>query len=89
MVSQPRGSCFAVCCVLPAGPAIEYGCKFELYIFSFVFLKTTFFWLLVHTRRRLLGARGKTEKIYCLTVVLVMLICICRANSTENWHDPM
>lgn len=40
--SQPRVNCFAVCCALPAGPAIGYGRKFKLYIFSLVFLKTTF-----------------------------------------------
>jgi len=76
-------NCFAVCCALPAGSAIEYGRKFKLYIFSLVFLKTTFLVVGSYSTPPPPGARGKTEKLYCLTVVLVMLICVCCASSTE------
>ena len=80
------------CCALPVGLAVEYGRKFESYIFGLVFLKRVFFWggggLLVHTRRWPPGARGKDEKTFRLTVSLVMLLCICHASSTENWHEP-
>jgi hypothetical protein len=47
--SQPRGFCSAVCCALPIGPAVDYECKFELYIFGLVFLKKTFLVVVSHS----------------------------------------
>ena len=78
-----------MCCALPTGPTIEYERKVEICIFGLVFLKSTFFGSRFIVDIGSPEARGKTAGMYCLTVVLVMLVCIRHASSTENWYEPM
>jgi len=65
--------------------------KLEIYIFGLVFLRKddVFGCLLVHTRCWPPVARGKAEDMFCLIIVLVILVRICRASNTDSLYGSM